>query len=102
MSRRVSSWPSDLSTREYDARGPGGDQLLAGSYDEDARAARRRCDVDIRLGRVVARRVELHAEETESLGHVGANGRRVFADTSGEDERVEAAGGNRHRSDRRR
>src|SRR3954469_2405605 len=100
MSRRVSSSPSDLSTREYGACGAGGDPLLAGSYDEDARAARRRGDVDIRLGRVVARRVELHAEETQSLGHAGANGRRVLADAGGEDERVEAAGGNCHRSDR--
>src|SRR3569832_537647 len=38
-----------------------------------------------------ARRIQLDTEEVESLAYARTNGRRVFADAAGEDQRIDPA-----------
>ena len=58
-----------------------------------------RADLAVVRTALVARGVELDAQEGEALGGQRPDGRRMLADAAGEDERVEPAERGRHRGD---
>src|SRR4051794_38353837 len=66
-----------------------GDHVLAGMDHHDTDGSSARADLRVWDGGFVRSAIELDAEESKPLAHVAPNSRGAFADSGGEDERVE-------------